>query len=161
MKEIRYREFIRGFGKVRDGFEKVKVIGKGGVLVGVWTPAGVEDVRHAEASPKVVVSDKVSDKKEVFKKLMGEIDIRAMANMPPLTGVPQDLPAAPEGWEPGVLMDEEVPVMELFMELCMKCGKEEVAWKGVNYEVDPDGVAMRICGKCYRKAGAFGYKRIS
>lgn len=132
MIEIKYREFQRRFCELRG--EEMMVYGKGGEVIGRWTP-GVKmgsDVGHAEESGEEEFVgqevEKVSDMDEKRKKF-------------------EELKKRFEG----KLEAEEVEEREVVKEeSCGKCKNKGVVgyWNGYNDVLGEEILNMPVCSRC-------------
>lgn len=143
MIEIKYREFQRRFCELRG--EEMTVYGKGGEVIGRWTP-GVKmgsDVGHAEEGEETGVVGQVSsslpdkdEKREKFEELKKRFE--------------------------GKLEDEEVEEREVVKEeYCGKCKNKGVVgyWNGYNDVLGEEILNMPVCSRC-AKACKVGIKYI-
>ncbi len=131
MIEMSYREFARGFCKLKDSNEEIRVVGRGGVVIGTWISGMSDNVGHSEESEEVEVVGQrkemsdigLSDKREKFAELKKMFEGGAKVHY---------------------AKEEEVEAVK-----CIKCKKNDAVWAGEIWE-DGEEIKVSLCDFCIK-----------
>ena len=179
MIEISYREFQRGFCKLKDGNEEIRVVGKGGVVVGIWTPGSVEMADGREENDEEEDEEKFPDshKKELSDKVhtdlsdtMDEDEAEAKASQesrpPIMSDAALDLMnkfdyrhKMSDNYNSGQKLEEKPEDFEIVTSNpCFGCGAEA---DSVFMNEEASGYEERLCCEgCRKKRKITNYKKI-
>ncbi len=153
MIEMSYREFQRGFCKVKDMNEEIRVIGKHGVVIGTWRSGCLtNEVGHAEENEnygvRIMAKEGLSDRKSVLNPqiMSDKIDIIGQGVKLPLRQTSEKREKLNSLKK---LFDEGKPLSEIQNNIAEASGQKS---KSPLQQTNEDGLPSGSCHKCGKQA---------
>lgn len=148
MIEISYREYWRNFGKYKSGEGVVRVVGRGGEVIGHWYPSGTEWIEEGKPTGgEVLVKEVISPTKVVGSFVQNAASEKFFGNKVPISngleGAGVELPKVRDFGKP----------------MCYFCNKLIAEYEIMHEEAE--GFVERLgCCLCFKKSKSTNFKKL-